>query len=501
MILQYFKKNSTVLFLVIYLIFIFFILSSYKNYSVSWDEQYHLVSGKYQIENLLSPKKSTSAISNYDLLTHGSFFDMVYFSPLKLFHQEENYELLHLIKALFSSLTLIFIFLSLKKVSSKWFTPIIGVVLLILFPRWLGDIFDNHMDVIAALLYSIQIYLALIILTRKKEQNKYLFIIFGIISAIVFSHRMILFTVQAVLLVFYILKTKRIRWSLDFVKPFLFFAVSFLIALIIIDPAVRSFNPLIIVQRIIYSLRFRWTRTMLFESRQIFARDLPWYYLPKWIAITTPIITIVLLLNGLIITLKRKNLIDYFLPTVLFFPIILVVILHPVIYDGWRQFIFLSVPLVMVAALGFEYVLVRKNSLFKIFASLILVIGFITTTIGIYRLHPFEYIYFNGMVGGLKGAFEKYETDYWSKSYREAALWLEKNEIRDKSKIYNIYSCDFRYSASYYFSKNMKLVDSLKEADYAICFTRWNADKKIPGKVIYIVEREGTPLSFVKKLE
>jgi len=77
---------------------------------------------------------------------------------------------------------------------------------------------------------------------------------------------------------------------------------------------------------------------------------------------------------------------------------------------------------------------------------------------------------------------------------------LEKNEIKDKSKIYNIYSCDFRYSASYYFSKNMKLVDRLKEADYAICFTRWNGDKKIPGKIIYTVEREGTPLSFVKIL-
>jgi len=356
------------------------------------------------------------------------------------------------------------------------------------------------MDIIAALLYSIEIYLALIILTRKKSQNKYLFIIFGIISAIVFSHRIILFTVQAVLLVFYILKTKRIRRSVDFVKPFLFFAVSFLITLIIIDPAVRTLNPLIIAQKIIYSLRFRWTRTMFFESRQILAKALPWYYLPKWMVITTPVITLILLLVGLVAGLGKKKLANYFLISVLFVPIVLVLILHPFIYDGWRQFIFLSVPLVMIAALGFEYVLERKNYLFKIFASLILIIGLIITIRSMYRLHPYEYVYFNGMVEGLRGVFGKYETDYWSKSYREAVLWLEKNEIKDKSKIYSIYSCDFRYSASYYFSKNMKLVDSIKDAKYAICFTRWNDDKKIPGKVIHTVEREGTPLSYVKKL-
>jgi hypothetical protein len=40
--------------------------------------------------------------------------------------------------------------------------------------------------------------------------------------------------------------------------------------------------------------------------------------------------------------------------------------------------------------------------------------------LGILTLHPYEYTYFNSLVGGTDGASRRYETDYWCTSYREA---------------------------------------------------------------------------------
>ncbi len=38
--------------------------------------------------------------------------------------------------------------------------------------------------------------------------------------------------------------------------------------------------------------------------------------------------------------------------------------------------------------------------------------------------HPNDYVYFNTSVGGIQGAFGRYETDYWGNCLRQASDWL-----------------------------------------------------------------------------
>lgn len=35
------------------------------------------------------------------------------------------------------------------------------------------------------------------------------------------------------------------------------------------------------------------------------------------------------------------------------------------------------------------------------------------------RLHPYPYTYYNAFIGGVGGAFRRYETDYWLTCYKE----------------------------------------------------------------------------------
>jgi hypothetical protein len=42
--------------------------------------------------------------------------------------------------------------------------------------------------------------------------------------------------------------------------------------------------------------------------------------------------------------------------------------------------------------------------------------------VGIVRLHPYEYIYYNEIVGGVRGAEGVFDLDYWCTALREAMV-------------------------------------------------------------------------------
>ena len=53
--------------------------------------------------------------------------------------------------------------------------------------------------------------------------------------------------------------------------------------------------------------------------------------------------------------------------------------------------------------------------------------------------HPYHYLYYNQLVGGLKGAYANYETDYYYVSQTEASEWLlnylKSNKVTTKIKV------------------------------------------------------------------
>lgn len=478
------------IFLLLILLFVGLIIVVYKDYGISWDEPYYLDYGKKYVSYFFDPEKIRTELDKNHSLAHGAIFDVIYYLPIKALHLENSFEFLHLEKAFYSSLVLVFVFFATLTISKNHLASLIAVLLMIATPRWFGDIFDNHVDGVSAIIYAALIFLSLKLLSVDKEKFIKYFIVFALVSTIAFSHRVILFFLPLLTLALLFFKSYKNKTA-EFLKLTLIFSAIFVSTLLVIDPAVRSYGLNGLFGKLYYSARYVYGRTNLFNGIFYGARNLPWYYLPTWIAITTPIVTVVLFLLGSFGILGRLNKISIFLLVSFYAPLILAMVLRPVMYDGWRQFLFLAVPLNMIATLGVGQLIYKKWVLLVI----LVLLG--NVMINMMRLHPYEYVYFNSLVGGLKGAYGKYETDYWGKSYKEAVEWLKLNEIKDKNKIYKIYSCDNTFSSSYYFTKNMKLEKDLIKADYAVCFTRWNDHKKIPGKVIYVVEREGIPLNKV----
>ncbi|MEI6886867.1 MAG: hypothetical protein WCK31_01365, partial [bacterium] len=91
--------------------------------------------------------------------------------------------------------------------------------------------------------------------------------------------------------------------------------------------------------------------------------------------------------------------------------------------------------------------------------------------------------------------------DYWGVSFKESINWLLTNEIV-KEKQYKLAYCGSNNQFTYLLPSNIVLTDKLADADYYICFTRFNLYLQLDQKlIIHKVERDGVPLSLVYKLK
>lgn len=141
-------------FVLVFAGFLVFVFVAYTQYGVSWDESFYWYSGKLMAVRFFDTKFITNEIPKKHLLTHGMFFDGVYYILQKHNGLELDIERLHLVKALFSALTLLPLYLTLYTLTKSSRIASMGMLLLIFYPRWVGDIFDNHMDSISTYLYA-----------------------------------------------------------------------------------------------------------------------------------------------------------------------------------------------------------------------------------------------------------------------------------------------------------------------------------------------------------
>ena len=86
-------------------------------------------------------------------------------------------------------------------------------------------------------------------------------------------------------------------------------------------------------------------------------------------------------------------------------------------YDGYRHFLFLLPPVFILCGLVFQAIEQRLRN--RWIYALTLTVLIIPGVIGLIRAHPYEYTYYNLLVGGTGGAYRGYETDFWLTCYKE----------------------------------------------------------------------------------
>lgn len=187
---------------------------------------------------------------------------------------------------------------------------------------------------------------------------------------------------------------------------------------------------------------FPWSSKVRFNGYDYFPDDLPAAYFPKLLALQLTEPTLGLILLGLVVSarwIKRNPELGPSMAVNLAWfgvPFLAIITLRPTMYDNFRHFLFITPPLFIFSGIGLEAIWKGVWKLFQStpsdwwkngLAALIILAAVLPGIVSIVRLHPYQYVYYNSLTGGVQGAFRWYELDYWATSYRETTERL--NEI------------------------------------------------------------------------
>jgi hypothetical protein len=101
------------------------------------------------------------------------------------------------------------------------------------------------------------------------------------------------------------------------------------------------------------------------------------------------------------------------------------------LYNNFRQFLFIVPPLFIMAAISFDRLslIIRSQSLALVLSAALLLPGVIAQV----SLYPYQYVYYNGLVGWTEQVQGIYETDYWDTSLCQTAEYLDQTAPKGSS--------------------------------------------------------------------
>lgn len=213
---------------------------------------------------------------------------------------------------------------------------------------------------------------------------------------------------------------------------------------------------------------FDHTRVLLFEGQLYTADTLPLYYLPKLMLLQFTIPVEILILVGFLIGLywvsrKKVDQSKFWLLFAWFIlPLMFGMFVQASHYGNFRQYLFALPPLFVFAGIAIQQAVELLKRPVWIVLAVVLMVG--SGVVNIVHLHPYQYVYYNEFAGGVAGAYEEYELDYWLTAYKDMMAYVNINLPR-RTKIL-VMGDDIR--ARVYLNKDIDIetYKAVLEADY-----------------------------------
>jgi hypothetical protein len=497
---------------------------TFRDYGVTWDEDVHNWYGNFVLDYYLSLFTNRTALHWRDLYNYGAIFDTAAaavnrVSPIGV------YETRHLLNALIGILGVVGCG-KLGRALGGARAGLIAALLLLLTPNYYGQMFNNPKDIPFAVGVVWATYYTVSIVPLLPRPPIPMLIKLGMAVGMTMGVRIggLLLVCELGLLLALDSLWRMIaarRAVLLITSSWAAFWRVFLPVVLVAYPVMLLFWPwgqIDPIENPLRALAFFSHQSFpfqtLFAGRFVPASDLPWTYLPTYITVALPELILVLLLCAPVIAaaavwskryrIYREQALSHFvLGFGIAFPVGFAISIKVVLFDGMRHFIFV-LPLIAVAAalVGGQACarLARFRYRWPIYGALA-IYGLAHISVMV-MLHPNQYIYYNGFVGGVEGAQRKFKLDYWANSYAEAVQGLEHYLIAAygldfEDREFTVGVCGPPISADYYFPANFRYTRQREQADFFIAFTKDNCDRALPGRSVYRVERMGALLSVV----
>ncbi len=483
---QYFS-GTNFSYVVIICAALFILVAMSWNAPISGDEYVHLEQAKKNINYLktLGADKEALHTPISRLKHYGQSFDTLTTWIADYSGIENIYRFRHVSNAIMAWLIILFTSLTTRYLTRSAMAAGLAVLLMLISARFMGHAMNNLKDIPFAFSFIFTTYFIFRFLDRLPaiSWKNIIFIILGIASGI--SIRIGGLLIFAFFMLFTFLwiyfrairgdiskvELHRLAWKLPGVA-FVVLIFSWFLGILLWpwaleSPLAHPFDSLALMSDYPTTVR------QVFEGRLYWSDNFPWYYLFKFILITTPAIVLLGFLVFFIIRIREpKTMVKALFLLIAFgFPLFYAAATGANVYGGWRQLLFVYPSFVVLSATGLWLLLKRVESHRFMIAFWVSILGISLAypTYFIIKNYPYQYIYFNALTGGTSGAYGRYELDYYFTSFKSAYQFIDE-KIEDAPAIV---AANF-IIPEYYMGKSYKpeLIDYYNRAaydwDYAI---------------------------------
>ncbi|TGD78578.1 ArnT family glycosyltransferase [Hymenobacter wooponensis] len=426
-------------------------LGLYRAYGVGWDEQIDRLNGiinaKYvamQLAPELAKRQPTFAeipdLYGSQDTDHGVFYQLPLVLLEKVARVEDSrdvYFLRHLVIWLTCVAgTWVVYRLGMWRFGS-WRWGLLTAGLLVLSPRLFAESFYNYKDPVFMGFFALSIYTLLRWLRQPTWQRVLLHAIATGAAIDVRTMGVLLLPLTlgfAILEVLYRPHDRR-----QFLLSLLLYLPLTALVVVLAWPYLWG-NPVGHFLEVFQSFsRYPTDMLTVYLGKEISVRQLPWHYAPVWILVTTPAVYSALFLVGLggVAWAARRPLawlstttgrLDLLLVAWCLGPVLAIIVLNSVIYDGWRHLYFIYPAFLLLAVRA-------VHTLWYQWRATTSSVGLVTGWLGLglfvlslgtvaYRMvqeYPYQNMYFS-LPGPMAGRL--FERDYWALSGREGVEWI-----------------------------------------------------------------------------
>ena len=517
------------------LLFFLFLFSAYCAVTIgqSWDQDSQLTNGKVTLDYLFSfgeVDKKVLYRENYSTI-YWSFQHLI----TKIFPSQYEIQISHLINLVFS-LGTIFGISKLCKIIFNKKVGKIAFLIMFFYPVFFGHMGFNGKDTILAFSHVWITYLAIDYLRVQniKEKSLRSVIFIGILLATATGIQLVFLGSLLPIILFIFLEIFLIKkficenfsykkFLFDLLKCFLVFYSLIILFWIDAHPNILFLPFEFLMGTFSSTYKTGWCCNLI-NGNYYYAVEAPKFYFltnfiyksPEYMLITYALFIFLFIWAKNFFTEKFEFFDSkiYFLILILFYPDIIALIVPYPLYDGLRLFLWTIPYFCIIPALSIYYFIENfkdKKSKITLVALSCFIIFFIYN---FFSITPYQYTYLNSLNGDPKQRYMKFENDYWSSSINE--LFKISSFPKNRNLKFSTCGVDGRIVKKYlnkkgYFDINFVHPDDsefiIMTNRAIIDYNKNNGDMnitncfvKFKGKDIFKVERNGLPLSLIRKI-
>jgi hypothetical protein len=403
-----------------------FVLASF-DFGVTWDEKTRHRYGE-MIWEYLRGVRSRSSFDDYGGNSYSGLFDTLC-AAVERWLPGNRYVIRHAINAIFGWIGVVFC----GRLTARLFGTRAGILAMILLaasPRYFADSMNNPKDLPFAAMTVVALYYFSTISPTWPYLSRSSAIKITIALALALNVRaaaLIYVGYLGLLVMAFAIAERNLNWrqlGRTGARMAAIIAAMLLLGTVFWPwaqgaPLTRPFKALL------GASNYSWSGNVLFNGRSYSAPNLPWYYPLLWFLISTPLVVIAGAILSVVAPRDRE-----WSPRIAAlwamaaFPVFLVIAKDSTIYDGVRHLLFIYPILVVLASAGWAaWLSAHHRPSVRRSAAALLIAGLVTVLVFNARFHPNQTVYFNELVGGPRGAFARFDMDYWGNCVLQAVSW------------------------------------------------------------------------------